>query len=37
MVLHTGIASIARAEEEIRLGADDYLTKPVEFNSLLKT
>ncbi|TMP49208.1 MULTISPECIES: response regulator transcription factor [unclassified Pseudoalteromonas] len=37
IVLLTGFASIASAVEAIRLGADDYLPKPVDFNSLLKT
>ena len=36
-MLLTGFASIASAVEAIRLGADDYLPKPVDFNSLLKT
>ncbi len=37
IVLLTGFASIASAVEAIRLGADDYLPKPVDFNALLKT
>ncbi len=37
IVLLTGFASIASAVEAIRLGADDYLPKPVDFNSLFKT
>ena len=36
IVLLTGFASIASAVEAIRLGADDYLPKPVDFNSLIK-
>ena len=36
IILLTGFASIASAVEAIRLGADDYLPKPVDFNSLLK-
>ncbi|WP_404344135.1 response regulator transcription factor [Pseudoalteromonas mariniglutinosa] len=35
IVLLTGFASIASAVEAMRLGANDYLTKPVDFRSLL--
>lgn len=37
IILLTGFASIASAVEAIRLGADDYLPKPVDFVSLLRT
>ena len=36
IVLLTGFASIATAVEAMRLGANDYLTKPVDMASLLK-
>ncbi|MBQ4799135.1 response regulator [Pseudoalteromonas sp. MMG006] len=36
IVLLTGFASIATAVEAMRLGADDYLTKPVDMATLLK-
>jgi len=36
MVLLTGFASIATAVEAMRLGADDYLAKPVDTKMLLK-
>ncbi|AZG73485.1 response regulator transcription factor [Shewanella livingstonensis] len=36
MVLLTGFASIATAVEAIRLGADNYLAKPVDTQTLLK-
>ncbi|HBF46902.1 MAG TPA: two-component system response regulator, partial [Shewanella frigidimarina] len=35
MVLLTGFASIATAVEAIRLGADNYLAKPVDTQTLL--
>ena len=35
IVLLTGYASIASAVQAIKLGADDFLTKPVDFSSLL--
>ena len=37
IVLLTGFASIASAVEAIRLGANDYLPKPVDFNALIRT
>ena len=37
IVLLTGYASIATAVEAIKLGADDYLAKPVDTNTLLTT
>ncbi|MBG9995298.1 response regulator [Pseudoalteromonas sp. NZS127_1] len=36
IVLLTGFASIATAVEAMRLGANDYLTKPVDMATLLK-
>ena len=36
IVLLTGFASIVTAVEAMRLGANDYLTKPVDMASLLK-
>ncbi|TMP08116.1 two-component system response regulator [Pseudoalteromonas sp. S3178] len=36
IVLLTGFASIATAVEAMRVGADDYLTKPVDMATLLK-
>jgi two-component system response regulator RegA len=36
IVLLTGFASIATAVEAMRLGANDYLTKPVDMMTLLK-
>lgn len=35
IILFTGYASIATAVQAIKQGADDYLTKPVDFNVLL--
>jgi len=35
IVLLTGYASIASAVQAIKLGADDFLTKPVDFSGLL--
>ncbi len=37
IVLLTGFASIATAVEAIKLGADDYLAKPVDIQTLLAT
>lgn len=37
IVMLTGYASIATTVEAIKRGADDYLTKPVEIDSLLQT
>lgn len=37
IVLLTGYASIATAVEAIKLGADDYLAKPVDTQTLLST
>lgn len=34
LVVLTGYASIATAVQAVKLGADDYLTKPVDFNLL---
>ena len=36
IVLLTGFASIATAVEAMRLGANDYLTKPIDMATLLK-
>ena len=36
IVLLTGFASIATAVEAMRLGANDYLTKPVDIHTLLR-
>ena len=36
IVLLTGFASIANAVEAMRLGANDYLTKPIDMATLLK-
>ncbi|MGF1910028.1 response regulator [Vibrio kasasachensis] len=36
IILLTGFASIASAVEAMRRGADDYLAKPVDSNTLLK-
>jgi len=35
LVILTGFASIATAVQAVKLGADDYLTKPVDFQLLL--
>lgn len=37
IIMLTGYASIATTVEAIKRGADDYLTKPVEIDSLLQT
>lgn len=37
IVMLTGYASIAMAVQAIKLGADDFLTKPVDFASLLQS
>ncbi|MDO6425858.1 response regulator [Thalassotalea sp. 1_MG-2023] len=37
IILLTGYASIATAVEAIKLGADDYLAKPIDTETLLKT
>lgn len=37
VIILTGYASIATTVHAIKQGADDYLTKPVELNTLLKT
>jgi len=37
LILLTGYASIATAVEAIKLGADDYLAKPVDTNTLVST
>lgn len=37
IILLTGFASIATAVDAIKLGADDYLTKPVDTQTLLAT
>ncbi|OKY27342.1 response regulator transcription factor [Thalassotalea sp. PP2-459] len=37
IILLTGYASIATAVEAIKLGADDYLAKPIDTDTLLKT
>ncbi|MCH8493083.1 MAG: response regulator [Idiomarina sp.] len=37
VIILTGYASIATTVHAIKQGADDYLTKPVEINLLLKT
>ncbi|SEA81716.1 response regulator transcription factor [Alkalimonas amylolytica] len=36
IVLLTGYGSIANAVQAVKLGADDYLTKPVDFQQLLQ-
>lgn len=36
IIMLTGFASIATAVQAVKLGADDYLTKPVDFNTLLQ-
>lgn len=35
IIMLTGYGSIATAVQAVKLGADDYLTKPVDFSSLL--
>lgn len=35
ILIMTGFASIATAVQAVKLGADDYLTKPIDFNLLL--
>lgn len=37
IVLLTGFASIATAVEAVKLGADDYLAKPTDTNTILST
>ncbi len=37
IIVMTGFASIATAVNAIKLGADDYLPKPLDFSLLLKT
>jgi len=37
IIMLTGFASIATAVQAVKLGADDYLTKPVDFSTLLQT
>ena len=37
IILLTGFASIATAVDAIKLGADDYLSKPVDSQTLLAT
>ncbi|QBL09729.1 response regulator [Rheinheimera sp. D18] len=37
IVMLTGFASIASAVQAIKLGADDFLTKPVDFSTLLQS
>lgn len=36
IIMLTGFASIATAVQAVKLGADDYLTKPVDFAALLQ-
>lgn len=37
IIMLTGFASIATAVQAVKQGADDYLTKPVDFSALLQT
>lgn len=37
IIMLTGFASIATAVQAVKLGADDYLTKPVDFSALLQS
>lgn len=37
IVMLTGFASIATAVQAVKLGADDYLTKPIDFSVLLQS
>lgn len=36
IIMLTGFASIATAVQAVKLGADDYLTKPIDFTALLQ-